>query len=140
MTYQDVANWCEKNVPMGQAESVSDWISMCEQEFVNAGHFLPEEVLPLLQKKWSRAHPEERPQIEESRFDKFEKEREKERITIGQKLERRIDKFPQDFEFSPIQLSKFTGVNKNTTRRELQELVAEGKLQRVSRGRYRQAP
>jgi hypothetical protein len=139
MTYQDIVNWCERNVPMGQAETFSEWLDMCEQEFLNAGHFLPEEVEPLLEKRWNRNHPTHTEEIP-SRFERFEQERDREQETKGAILERRISKFPQDLEFTPSQISKFTGVNKNTTRRELQELVAEGKLQRVSRGRYRQAP
>lgn len=138
MTYADIVNWCENNVPMGQAETVSEWLDMCEQEFLNAGHFLPEEVMPMLESRWNKRHPQREPQ--EEQFTKFERQQEATHEAVHSRLERRIDKFPQDLEFTPSQLSKFTGVNKNTTRRELQEFVAEGKLQRVSRGRYRLAP
>lgn len=142
MTYADIVNWCENNVPMGQAETVSEWLDMCEQEFLNAGHFLPEEVMPMLESRWNKRHPTTSSGQEEElskRMERFDKEG-SHNEAIHNRLERRIDKFPQDLEFTPSQLSKFTGVNKNTTRRELQEFVAEGKLQRVSRGRYRLAP
>lgn len=133
MTYQDIANWCEKNVPMGQATDFNDWLSMCEEEFLNAGHFLPEESIVFIQKKWTKAHPDER-------ITPPPPPRPPDDLTISKKLQRRFEKFPQDLQFTPSQLAKFTGTNKNTIRRELQEFVADGTLQRVSRGRYRLAP
>jgi Fic family protein len=127
---------------MGQAENFQEWLNLCEQEFLNAGHFLPEECLPFIEKKWNKAHPSTSSGEEEaiaSRFERFEQEREIEGITVSAKLERRIRKFPSDLEFTPKQISTFSGTNKNTTRRELQELTKKGTIVRVSRGRYKLA-
>lgn len=143
MTYEDVANWIERNVPMGQAENYEDWFNMAEEEFLNSGHFLPEQTLPLIKKKWDKAHPTTSSGQEEeiaSRFERFEQQADKQGLTKGELLERRISKFPEDLEFTPKQIAQFTGMNKNTVRRELQEFVEDGTLQRVGKGRYRKAP
>jgi len=136
MTYQDIANWCERNVPMAGLTNYQEWKNMCEQEFLNAGHFMPEQVYPFLEKKWLKTH--------ESLLDKEKPIPEPEPIpeSVGKqdKLFRRITLFPEDLEFTPKQVASFTGTNYNTTRRVLQELVTEGILQRIARGRYRLAP
>lgn len=141
MTYRDIANWAERNVPMNQADNYQEWKDMVEQEFLNAGHFLPQDVYPLLERKWLKSHDSLDVGKEDTGIDlPQESITVKEYETIGANLSKRIDKFPSDLEFTPSQIAKFTGYNKNTVRRELQELVAEGKIQRIAKGRYRLAP
>lgn len=138
MTYNDIANWAEKNVPMNLAqESYSKWLGNVESEFLNSGHFLPKQVYPLLEKKWLTHNERLEPKGKE---DIAPPPPPPEPKTIGGQLNDRFDRLPSNIEFSPKQIAQWTGFNKNTVRRELQEFVAEGKLQRVGIGRYRLAP
>jgi Fic family protein len=131
MTYEDIAKWSIEHIPMGQFDTYEEWRNEVEQEFINTGHFFPKQVYALIEAEWNKYHagkaefPE--PSEEEGKF-------------VRERIAFRIEKFPQDLEFSPKQLANFTGENKNTVRRELQQLVEEGTLQRISRGRYRKAP
>lgn len=138
MTYQDIANWAEKNVPMGQAEgSFSTWLGLIEAEFLNTGHFLPKEVNPLLEKKWLNKNDQLEPRGQE---DIAPPPPPPEPQFIGDKLADKFSRLPTDIEFTPKQIAQWTGFNKNTVRRELQEFVADGTLQRIEKGRYRLAP
>lgn len=138
MTYQDIANWSEKNIPMGFAEgSFSKWLGLVESEFLKSGHFLPKEVNKLLEKKWLAKNEQLEPEKDK---DITPPPPPPEPTTIGENLSIRFDRLPEGIEFTPRQLAQWTGFNKNTIRRELQEFVAEGTLQRISKGRYRVAP
>lgn len=139
MTYQDIANWCEKNVPMNQASSKSEWISMCEQEFLNSGHFLPEESIPFIEKKWELKHPDVKEDPQQTRIEQFEQEQERTGFTKKELIQKKLISFPADIEFTPLQFSKFAGTNKNTTRREFQQLEREGFLTRTRKGVYKLA-
>jgi len=133
MTYQDIADWAEKNVPMGLAGgSFTKWLSMIDNEFLQSGHFLPHtEVDPLLEKRFLKHHEKLEPSEEAPQEPQAPKG------NIGKRLSERFDRLPEGTEFTPKQISQYTGFNRNTVRRELQEFVAEGRLQRVSKGRYR---
>lgn len=138
MTYKDIADWSEKNVPMAFAEgSFNKWLGLVEAEFLKSGHFLPKEVNELLEKKWLAKNEQLEPVKGE---DITPPPPPPEPATIGGKLSNRFDRLPVDTEFSISQITQWTGFNRNTIRRELSEFVAEGTLQRVSRGRYRVAP
>lgn len=141
MTYKQIAQWSEQNVPMSQAENYQDWKNLCEQEFLNSGHFLPEGVYPLLERKWLKYH-DTLDIGQEAGIDLPEKtiSPPKPSGTVRKRLATRIENFPSDLEFSPKQIAQFTGINKNTVRRELSEMIQQGTLQRISRGRYRLAP
>jgi hypothetical protein len=137
MTYQDIANWAKKNVPMGLAEgSYSKWLGMVESEFLQSGHFIPKKAIPLIEKKWLSVND----QLEISGRDIAPPPPPPEPKLIRDDLESRFERLPSDIEFTPKQVSQWTGFNKNTIRREMQEAVERGTLQRISKGRYRLAP
>jgi len=128
MTYEDIANWAEEHIPQSQFNNYAEWKEAVESEFLNSGHFFPEQVYPLLQESWDKNHEEKQEPV----YLPPEPER-----TESAKLFRRIDRLPQDVEFTPKQISSYSGVNYNTVRRELQEGVLSGELQRVRIGVYR---
>lgn len=136
MTYQDIVNWSEQNVPMGLAKgSFSKWLSLIDAEFLNSGHFLPKEVEPMLEKRWLKFHDTK--EVAEKGEEEPIKEPEPPRGTIGKQLDARFERLPSGIEFTPKQVASWTGFNKNTVRRELQEFTEQGRLQRTAKGRYR---
>ena len=137
MTYSDIINWGINNLPISwKGDSYSNWISELEREFLNSSHFLPNEIYPLAEKAWLKKHDRLEPKDKEDIAPPPPPEEPK---TIGGKLSSRFDRLPADIEFTPKQIANWTGFNKNTVRRELQEFVAEGRLQRIEKGRYRLA-
>ena len=138
MTYSDIVNWGKQNLPISyNGESYSKWIGELEANFLNSNHFLPNEVYQLAEKQWLKDHDALEPKGKE---DIAPPPPPPEPKNIRDRLEDRFDRLPSDIEFSPAQISKWTGFNKNTVRRELQEAVERGTLQRVAKGRYRLAP
>lgn len=135
MTYDDIINWAQKNLPIEfNGNSYSKWIGRLESEFLNSGHFLPNQIYPLAEKRWLKSHDRLEPKGQE---DIAPPPPPPEPKTIGGQLSDRFDRLPSDIEFTPKQIAQWTGFNKNTVRRELQEFVNEGTLQRVAKGRYR---
>lgn len=138
MTYEDIVNWMENNLPIQFAgDSYAKWIGASEAEFLNAGHFLPKQIYKIAEKKWLKKHDRLEPKGKE---DIAPPPPPAEPRTIGGKLSDRFSRLPSGIEFTPTQITQWTGFNKNTVRRELQEFVAEGTLQRIERGRYRLSP
>lgn len=134
MSYETIAQWAVDAYPPKMFNSYSEWHAEVERDFLSSNHFFPSnKVDPLLEKQWLRFHDRLEPEREQ---EPVEDERPEAR-NVGQRISRTLERLPSDTEFTPAQMAKFTGLNKNTVRRELPEFVASGELQRVRRGVYR---
>lgn len=59
MSYHDIDDWADENIPMDLFDSFEDWINEIESSFANHGHFFPDGMRDTLRQHWIAEFGEE---------------------------------------------------------------------------------